>query len=61
VALLKKPADTESLRAAFRNASENELAGIMACEDKVVTWYDNEWGYSCRVVDLAAYMAEKGL
>jgi glyceraldehyde 3-phosphate dehydrogenase len=28
---------------------------------KVVTWYDNEWGYSCRVADLAAYMAEKGL
>jgi len=28
---------------------------------KVLAWYDNEWGYSCRVVDLAAYMAEKGL
>ncbi len=28
---------------------------------KVVTWYDNEWGYSCRVADLAQYMAEKGL
>jgi glyceraldehyde 3-phosphate dehydrogenase len=27
---------------------------------KVVTWYDNEWGYSCRVSDLAAYMAERG-
>jgi len=27
---------------------------------KVVSWYDNEWGYSCRVSDLAAYMAEKG-
>lgn len=24
---------------------------------KVVAWYDNEWGYSCRVVDLAAHMA----
>jgi len=23
---------------------------------KVVSWYDNEWGYSCRVVDLAAYL-----
>lgn len=34
------------------------LAGNMA---KVVAWYDNEWGYSCRVADLAAYMAEKGL
>ncbi|MBD1372253.1 type I glyceraldehyde-3-phosphate dehydrogenase [Hazenella sp. IB182357] len=28
---------------------------------KVVSWYDNEWGYSNRVVDLAAYMVEKGL
>jgi glyceraldehyde 3-phosphate dehydrogenase len=34
------------------------LAGNMA---KVVTWYDNEWGYSCRVADLAAFMADKGL
>lgn len=24
---------------------------------KVMAWYDNEWGYSCRVVDLAEYMA----
>ena len=23
---------------------------------KVVAWYDNEWGYSCRVVDLAKYL-----
>ena len=28
---------------------------------KVVAWYDNEWGYSNRVVDLAIYMAKKGL
>jgi glyceraldehyde 3-phosphate dehydrogenase len=28
---------------------------------KVVTWYDNEWGYSCRVADLANFMASKGL
>lgn len=28
---------------------------------KVVSWYDNEWGYSNRVVDLAAYIANKGL
>jgi glyceraldehyde 3-phosphate dehydrogenase len=28
---------------------------------KVVSWYDNEWGYSSRVVDLIAFLAEKGL
>lgn len=27
---------------------------------KVVSWYDNEWGYSNRVVDLVAYIAQKG-
>jgi len=28
---------------------------------KVVAWYDNEWGYSCRVVDLIAFLTKKGL
>ncbi|MCL0099075.1 type I glyceraldehyde-3-phosphate dehydrogenase [Dehalococcoidia bacterium] len=28
---------------------------------KVLSWYDNEWGYSCRTADMAAYMARKGL
>jgi len=28
---------------------------------KVISWYDNEWGYSCRVRDLINYIAAKGL
>jgi len=28
---------------------------------KVISWYDNEWGYSCRVRDLVHYIAKKGL
>jgi glyceraldehyde 3-phosphate dehydrogenase len=28
---------------------------------KVVAWYDNEWGYSCRVVDLIQFLGKKGL
>jgi glyceraldehyde 3-phosphate dehydrogenase len=32
------------------------LGGTMV---KVIAWYDNEWGYSCRVADLARYVAER--
>jgi glyceraldehyde 3-phosphate dehydrogenase len=37
-------------------------ASTMATGDrmlKVIAWYDNEWGYSCRVADLAAFMGER--
>ena len=34
------------------------IAGNMV---KVLAWYDNEWGYSCRLADLAAYIAGKGI
>ncbi|HYT33909.1 MAG TPA: type I glyceraldehyde-3-phosphate dehydrogenase [Ktedonobacteraceae bacterium] len=27
---------------------------------KVIAWYDNEWGYSCRIADLAYFIAQKG-
>ena len=33
------------------------IAGKMV---KVVGWYDNEWGYSCRTADLASYLTDKG-
>jgi glyceraldehyde 3-phosphate dehydrogenase len=28
---------------------------------KVLAWYDNEWGYSCRLADLVVYIIRKGL
>jgi glyceraldehyde 3-phosphate dehydrogenase len=34
------------------------LAGDLV---KVLAWYDNEWGYSCRVVDLVKFLVDKGL
>ncbi|HLU89234.1 MAG TPA: type I glyceraldehyde-3-phosphate dehydrogenase [Cyclobacteriaceae bacterium] len=36
-------------------------AGIQLSDKfvKLVAWYDNEWGYSCKVVDLVAYIANK--
>jgi glyceraldehyde 3-phosphate dehydrogenase len=26
---------------------------------KVIAWYDNEWGYSCRIADLTRFVAER--
>jgi len=84
---LKTPTTYEAIKAAMKEASEGELAGILGyTEDavvstdflgeektsvfdanagimlddtfvKVVAWYDNEWGYSCKVVDLILHMA----
>jgi glyceraldehyde 3-phosphate dehydrogenase len=28
---------------------------------KLIAWYDNEWGYSCRCVDLIKFLVAKGL
>jgi glyceraldehyde 3-phosphate dehydrogenase len=42
----------------FDAPSTMVIAGNMV---KVLSWYDNEWGYSCRLADLAAYVADKGL
>jgi glyceraldehyde 3-phosphate dehydrogenase len=40
-----------------------DALSTMVVEDtvKVLSWYDNEWGYSCRVADLVAYMSSRGL
>ncbi|KPL07415.1 glyceraldehyde-3-phosphate dehydrogenase [candidate division BRC1 bacterium SM23_51] len=84
----EKPATKEDLLAAFKQAAEGELKGILAlCEEplvsgdfnhsdisaivdaecinvvgdtlvKVMAWYDNEWAYSVRCIDLAALVAK---
>ncbi|KPN15904.1 glyceraldehyde-3-phosphate dehydrogenase [Bacillus australimaris] len=86
---LKKDVTAEEVNAAFSNASQTSLAGIldytdeplvstdfntnpysavvdglttMVMEDrkvKVLAWYDNEWGYSCRVVDLVKFVGSQ--
>lgn len=42
----------------FRSSIFDSKAGIGLTKNfhKVVSWYDNEWGYSNRLVDLAIYM-----
>ena len=84
---LEKSATYEEIKAVLKEASENELKGVLAyTEDavvstdfvgesctsifdaqagialndnfvKLVAWYDNEWGYSCKVLDLLAHVA----
>jgi glyceraldehyde 3-phosphate dehydrogenase len=85
---VEKPATSEEINQALKEASEGELKGILGYSDeplvssdyiadprssivdglstmaidnmvKVVSWYDNEWGYSERVVDLAKLVATK--
>jgi glyceraldehyde 3-phosphate dehydrogenase len=88
---IEKDATVESVNEAFKNASEDELKGILEYLDtplvskdfvgnpsscifdsemtkviegktvKVLGWYDNEWAYSCRVVDLIEYIYKKGI
>lgn len=91
VAELETDVTEEEVNAAFKEAAEGDLAGVLSyteeplvssdivgnpdssivdglstlvIEDKmvkVVSWYDNEMGYSARCVDLAIFMKEKGL
>lgn len=57
--------DEEVVSMDFRTDSRSSIfdakAGIELNSNffKVVSWYDNEWGYSCRVADLAVHMAKE--
>ncbi len=43
----------------FSSIVDAHLTMAMGDLVKVVAWYDNEWGYSCRLADLANYIAER--
>jgi len=90
-AILDKKTSKEEVNAAFKEASEGSLKGILQYVDaplvsidfrgndhssildapytsvmdgdfvKVLSWYDNEWGYSSRCVDLLRFLQKKGL
>jgi len=86
VALMKRDVTADEVNAAFREAAEGKMKGILQyCEEplvsidflsnphssivdslftrvtdgnlvKVLAWYDNEWGYSCRLKDLVKFI-----
>jgi glyceraldehyde 3-phosphate dehydrogenase len=39
---------------------DSEYTQVIGKMVKILSWYDNEWGYSCRVLDLVRYIAGKG-
>jgi glyceraldehyde 3-phosphate dehydrogenase len=45
----------------FSSTIDAEFTKVYGDLVKVVTWYDNEWAYSVRVVDMAKYLVDKGL
>ena len=57
-----EPLVSSDYRQDSRSSIFDALSTIVMGEKmlKVVAWYDNEWGYSCRVADLAALMCEQG-
>jgi glyceraldehyde 3-phosphate dehydrogenase len=40
---------------------DSKLTKVVGNTVKIISWYDNEWGYSCRVRDLIKFLGEKGL
>ncbi|MGA7416279.1 MAG: type I glyceraldehyde-3-phosphate dehydrogenase [Bryobacteraceae bacterium] len=53
---------TDMLRNSNSSIIDGQLTKVIGGDlAKVVSWYDNEWGYSCRVVDLVVFLGKKGL
>ncbi|MDP9359433.1 MAG: type I glyceraldehyde-3-phosphate dehydrogenase [Chloroflexota bacterium] len=57
-----EPLVSSDFRQDSRSAIVDGLSTMAMGENmvKVIAWYDNEWGYSCRVADLAALICEAG-
>jgi glyceraldehyde 3-phosphate dehydrogenase len=58
----EEPLVSSDYRGDSRSSIIDALSTMVQGENmlKVVSWYDNEWGYSCRVADLCALMCEAG-
>jgi glyceraldehyde 3-phosphate dehydrogenase len=56
-----EPLVSSDFRGDDRSSIIDSLSTLVVGEDllKVIAWYDNEWGYSCRVADLASFMAAR--
>ena len=53
---------TDMLKNPNSSIVDSDLTKVMGGNlVKVVAWYDNEWGYSSRVIDLCVFLAKKGL
>ncbi len=48
-------------RSSIVDAEFTKVMGNKGAMIKLVAWYDNEWGYACRLADLAALVAAKGI
>jgi len=53
--IVSKDIETDPASSIF-DAGLTKVSGNLV---KVVAWYDNEWGYSCRLVDLSVYVGER--
>ncbi len=50
---------TDIVGDAHSSIFDSDLTRVIDNQVKVVSWYDNEWGYSCRLVDLTTYVGER--
>lgn len=50
---------SDILRDPYSSIVDAELTMAMGDLVKVMAWYDNEWGYACRLIDIAIYMGRR--